>query len=156
MNNNIKQILYKLKNKKITLSVAESCTGGMLSQIITSISGASKAFAFGVVTYSDQSKIKFLKVPKGVIKKYGSVSKECCYSMLLGLAKISKAEVNLSITGIAGPTGGTKKKPIGLVYIGIKKNKKIIINKYLFKNKKREAIRQDSVLASLNLIKKFI
>ncbi len=156
MNNNIKKIIHKLKNKKITLSIAESCTGGMLSQSITSINGASKVFTFGVVTYSNQSKIKFLKVSKELIKKYGSVSRECCCAMLLGLAKISKTELNLAITGVAGPTGGTKKKPIGLVYIGVKKKKKIIINKYLFKDKKREVIRRNSVLESLNLIKKFI
>ena len=156
MNKNFTNIIFKLKNKKLTLSVAESCTGGMLSQYITSISGASEVFTFGIITYSNRSKIKYLKVPYGLIKKYGAVSEECCYSMLKSLEKISKTKINLAITGIAGPKGGTKQKPVGLVYIGIKKNKKIIINRYLFKNKNRESIRKNSVKKSLELINKII
>ena len=123
MHKKIKLILSKLKDKRINLSVAESCTGGMLAQSITSVSGSSKVFSFGVVTYSNKSKIKYLKVPNKIIKKYGSVSAECCYEMVTRLAKISKVQLNLAITGIAGPNGGTKNKPVGLVYIGIKKNK---------------------------------
>ena len=156
MNKDFTNIIFKLKNKKLTLSVAESCTGGMLSQYITSISGASEVFTFGIVTYSNRSKIKYLKVPYSLIKKYGAVSEECCYSMLKGLEKISKTKINLAITGIAGPKGGTKQKPVGLVYIGIKKNKKLIINRYLFKNKNRESIRKNSVKKSLELINKII
>ena len=156
MNKNFTNIIFKLKNNKLTLSVAESCTGGMLSQYITSISGASEVFTFGIITYSNQSKIKYLKVPYSLIKKYGAVSEECCYSMLKGLEKISKTKINLAITGIAGPKGGTKQKPVGLVYIGIKKNKKLIINRYLFKNKNRESIRKNSVKKSLELINKII
>ena len=156
MNNKIKKILLKLKNKNINLSIAESCTGGMLAQHITSISGASKVFSFGIVTYSNQSKIKYLKVPRKIISINGAVSKECCHAMLTNLAKISKAKLNLAITGIAGPNGGTKQKPVGLVYIGIKKNKKIKINKYLFNNKERKSIRVNSVKKSLELIEEFI
>tara|TARA_B110000967_G_scaffold192131_1_gene218468 strand:- start:421 stop:891 length:471 start_codon:yes stop_codon:yes gene_type:complete len=156
MNKDFTNIIFKLKNNKLTLSVAESCTGGMLSQYITSISGASEVFTFGIVTYSNRSKIKYLKVPYSLIKKYGAVSEECCYSMLKGLEKISKTKINLAITGIAGPKGGTKQKPVGLVYIGIKKNKKLIINRYLFKNKNRESIRKNSVKKSLELINKII
>ena len=156
MNKDFTNIIFKLKNKKLTLSVAESCTGGMLSQYITSISGASEVFTFGIITYSNQSKIKYLKVPYSLIKKYGAVSEECCYSMLKGLEKISQTKINLAITGIAGPKGGTKQKPVGLVYIGIKKNKKLIINRYLFKNKNRESIRKNSVKKSLELINKII
>ena len=156
MSKKINQIINILKNKKISLSVAESCTGGMLAENITSVSGASKVFNFGVVTYSNQSKIKYLKVPYKIIKKYGSVSEECCYSMVANLTKISKSKLNLAITGIAGPKGSTKKKPVGLVYIGIKKNNKTKINKYLFKNKNREYIRKNSVKKSLELIEEFI
>jgi len=156
MNNQLKRVLSKLIKQKINLSVAESCTGGMLSQYITSISGASKVFTFGIITYSNKSKIKYLKVSNKIIKKYGAVSKECCYSMVNNLAKISKAKLNLAITGIAGPTGGTKNKPVGLVYIGIKKNRKTKVNKYLFKNMSRNSIRRKSVEKSLNLIKEFI
>lgn len=150
------QIVNLLKNKKITLAVAESCTGGMLSQVITDINGASKIFKFGVVTYSNQSKIKYLKVPLKTIRKFGSVSGECCKSMVNNLSKISKARLNIAITGIAGPRGGSKSKPIGLVYIGIKKRNKVQINKYLFKNKNRNKIRINSVKKSLELIKNFI
>jgi|TARA_B110000211_G_scaffold126932_1_gene146076 nicotinamide-nucleotide amidase len=149
-------IIKLLRNKKINLSVAESCTGGMLSQTITSVDGASKVFKFGVITYSNQSKIKYLKVPSKLIKKYGSVSKQCCYAMVNNLSKISKTKLNLAITGIAGPAGGSRLKPVGLVYIGIKKGNKIIINKYLYKNNNREKIRKESVKASLQLIKQFI
>jgi len=156
MYKNIKQIITKLKNKQISLSVAESCTGGMLAQNITSVDGSSKVFTFGIVTYSNQSKVRYLKVPYKIIKKYGAVSKECCYSMLVNLSKISKAKLNLAITGIAGPKGGTKNKPIGLIYIGIKANNKIKINKYLFKNHGRESIRKNSVKKSFELIKSFI
>ena len=134
-----RQIINILKNKKITLSVAESCTGGMLSQVITSVNGASEVFKFGIITYSNQSKIKYLKVPLKIIKKYGSVSEECCRSMVNNLSKVSKAKLNIAITGIAGPKGGSKLKPVGLVYIGIKKNSRTEINKFLFK-KKREKI----------------
>ena len=110
MNNKIKKIIFKLNASKLTLSVAESCTGGMLAQHITSVSGASKVFTFGIITYSNKSKINYLKVPLQIIKKYGAVSKQCCLAMLVNLEKISNAKLNIAITGIAGPTGGTKKK----------------------------------------------
>ena len=156
MDRNTKKIIAILIKKKITLSVAESCTGGMLAQSITSVSGSSQVFSFGIVTYSNQSKIKYLKVPYKIIKNNGAVSEECCRSMLVNLAKISKAKLYLAITGIAGPNGGTKEKPVGLVYIGIKKNQKIEIKKYLFLRKSRKKIRICSVIKSLVLIKKFI
>ena len=150
------QIVNLLKNKKITLSVAESCTGGMLAQTITSVNGASKIFKFGIITYSNQSKIRYLKVPLKIIKKYGAVSEQCCLSMVDNLSKISKTNLNIAITGIAGPKGGTKLKPVGLVFIGIKIKKKNEIRKYLFKNKSRENIRINSVKRSLDLIKNFV
>jgi|TARA_B100000780_G_C21093283_1_gene440702 nicotinamide-nucleotide amidase len=153
---NIKKIVSKLKDRKINISFAESCTGGMLAQTITSVSGASKIFAFSIITYSNESKIEYLKVPSNIIKKYGSVSQECCTSMVKNLAKISKAKLNIAITGVAGPNGGTKQKPVGLVYIGVKKNKRIKINKYLFKNQNRKNIRKNSVKKTLKLIEEFI
>ena len=153
---NIKQIINLLIYKKKTLSIVESCTGGMLAQTITEINGASKIFKFGLITYSNQSKIKYLNVPLGIIKTYGAVSKQCCFSMVNNLSKISKAKLYVAITGVAGPTGGSKLKPVGLVYIGIKKGNKIIVNKYLFRNKDRKSIRVNSVKKSLELIKKFI
>lgn len=152
----IKNIIQRLIKKKLSISVAESCTGGMLSSSITSISGASKIFNIGLVTYSNLAKIKLLKVSSSNIKRYGAVSEKCCLKMVEGLSKLSKSKINISITGIAGPKGGSKNKPVGLVYIGIKKGEKISINKYLFKNKNRENIRKNSVKEALKLIDKFI
>ena len=147
------KLLIKLLNrKKIKISIAESCTGGLLASAITSISGASKIFNLGLITYSNQAKIKILKVNKNIIKKFGAVSYECCYAMVNNLSKISKTNINVSITGIAGPKGGTKKKPVGLVYIGVKKGNKIEIIKCLFKSKKRSSIQKATVKKALNLI----
>tara|TARA_Y100001958_G_C20705354_1_gene209498 strand:- start:27 stop:488 length:462 start_codon:yes stop_codon:yes gene_type:complete len=148
----MKSLIKLLTRKKIKISVAESCTGGLLASAITSISGASKIFNLGLITYSNQAKIKILKVNKKVIKKFGAVSYECCYSMVNNLSKISKANINVSITGIAGPRGGTKEKPVGLVYIGVKKGNKIQIIKCLFKNKKRSLIQKATVKKALNLV----
>ena len=135
-------LVKKLIKKKLKISFAESCTGGMLSSKITSISGSSKVFNLGLITYSNKAKVQILRVSKNVIVNYGAVSKECCFSMVKNLSKISKANISVSVTGIAGPNGGTKLKPIGLVYVGIKKNNKTIINKYLFKNKNRISIQK--------------
>ena len=145
-----------LTKKKLKISFAESCTGGLLTSNITSISGASKIFDLGLITYSNQAKIKILKVNKNIIKKYGAVSHQCCYAMVKNLSKISKANINVSITGIAGPKGGTKQKPIGLVYIGVKKGNKIQINKYLFKSKKRSSIQKATVKKATDLILRII
>ncbi len=148
----MKSLIRILIKKKLRISFAESCTGGLLASTITSISGASKVFNLGLITYSNQAKIKFLKIDKNIITKYGAVSHECCYAMVKNLSKISKANINVSITGIAGPKGGTKQKPIGLVYIGVKRGKKIQINKCLFKSKKRSSIQKATVKKALNLI----
>ena len=149
------KIVRLLGKKKFKISFAESCTGGLLSSAITSISGSSKVFTLGLVTYSNQSKINTLKVPKNTIRKYGAVSYETCLSMVKNLNKISKTNISVSITGIAGPKGGTKKKPVGLVFIGIKKGNKTLVKKYFFKNKKRISIQRTAVIKSLNLILSF-
>jgi len=148
----MKSLIKILAKKKLKISVVESCTGGLLASKITSTSGASKVFNLGFVTYSNQAKIKILKVNKNIIQKYGAVSHECCSMMVNNLSKISKANINVSITGIAGPKGGTKSKPVGLVYIGIKKGNKISVNKCLFKSKKRSSIQKATVNKALNLI----
>ena len=148
----MKSLIKILTKKKLKISLVESCTGGMLSSSITSSSGASKVFGLGLITYSNQAKIKILKVNKNIIKKYGAVSYECCLSMVNKLSKISKAHINVSITGIAGPKGGTKHKPVGLVYIGIKKGNKTQIIKCLFKSKKRLTIQKATVNRALDLI----
>tara|TARA_B100001175_G_scaffold115837_1_gene98287 strand:+ start:104 stop:574 length:471 start_codon:yes stop_codon:yes gene_type:complete len=150
---NLSQKLVKLLSKKrLKISFAESCTGGLLSSSITSISGSSKVFTLGLITYSNHSKINIIKVPKKVIMKNGAVSYQTCLSMVINLNKISKTNISVSITGVAGPKGGTKEKPVGLVYIGIKKGKKIIIKKNLFKNKNRNSIQRSTVKKALKMI----
>ena len=151
-----KKIISQLKRKKLKLAIAESCTGGMLSNAITSVSGASKVFTMGLVTYSNQAKISILKVPKQIIKKYGAVSVQCCLSMVNNLSKINKSIVCISITGIAGPRGGSRQKPVGLVYIGIKKDKIVKVNRYVFKNRGRNYIQKATVNKALKLIHNFL
>tara|TARA_Y100000741_G_C18202051_1_gene538011 strand:+ start:513 stop:983 length:471 start_codon:yes stop_codon:yes gene_type:complete len=146
------KLVKKLKRKKLKVSFAESCSGGMLANNITSISGASKVFNLGLITYSNQAKIKILKINKTLIKKYGAVSPECCKAMVINLSKLSNANINVSITGIAGPGGGTIKKPVGLVYIGIKIGNKIVINKYLFKLKNRILIQKATVKKAIKTL----
>ena len=150
-----KKVVKLLSKKRLKISFAESCTGGLLSSSITSISGSSKVFTLGFVTYSNLAKINILKVPKKIIIKHGAVSYETCSSMVKNINKISKTNISLSITGVAGPKGGTKKKPVGLVYIGIKKVNKTLVKKYLFKNKKRNSIQKATVNKALNLILRF-
>ena len=156
MKNLTNKLIKKLIKKKLKISFAESCTGGMLSSTITSVSGSSKIFSLGLITYSNKAKVDILKVPKKLIAKHGAVSKECSLSMVKNLSKISRANVSVSITGIAGPNGGTKFKPVGLVYIGIKKGNKIIIKKNLFKSKNRISIQRATVITSLKMIIKII
>ena len=152
----MKSIIKRLIKKKIKISFVESCTGGLLASTVTSIEGSSKIFSLGLVTYSNQSKIKILKINKDIIKKYGAVSPECCRAMVQNLSRISKAHLNISITGIAGPKGGSKLKPVGLVYIGVKKGKKIFIKKNLFKLKNRISIQKTTVKKALEIINSFI
>ena len=151
-----KKIISLLKKKKLKIAIAESCTGGMLSSTITSVSGASKVFTMGLVTYSNQAKTSILKVPQKMIKKYGAVSVQCCLAMVNNLSKISKSKVCVSITGIAGPKGGSKQKPVGLVFIGIRVGKRVVVNKCNFKNKDRTYIQRHTVKKSLNLLLKLI
>ena len=146
------KIVSLLKKKKLKLTVAESCTGGMLSSAITSVSGSSKVFSMGLVTYSNQAKTSILKIPKYIIKKNGAVSVQCCLAMVNNLSKISKANICISITGIAGPKGGSKQKPVGLVYIGVKIGKKVVVNKCNFKNNGRTFIQRQTVKKALNLL----
>ena len=151
----MKSLIRLLTKKKHKISFVESCTGGLLASAITSFSGASKVFDLGLVTYSNQTKIKILKVNKKIIRKHGAVSRECCLAMVNNLSKISKANINVSITGIAGPNGGTKQKPVGLVYIGVKKGNKIQVNECFFKSKKRSSIQKATVKKALGLILSF-
>ena len=153
---NLKKLHKKLIDKKLTISVAESCTGGLLASNLTKLANSSKYFQMGLITYSNEAKIKILKVNRNVIKKYGAVSKECCVEMVKNLSKISKSKINVSITGVAGPGGGTKDKPVGLVYISIKKEDKIIIIKNIFKPKTRKNIQSSTVKKIIQKILKII
>ena len=147
------QLLHKkLIKKKLTVCVADSCTGWLLAHNVTKLSNSSKYFQMGLTTYSNQAKIKILKVNKNLIKKYGAVSKECCRSMVQNLSRISKSKINVSITGIAGPGGSTKNKPIGLVYIGIKKGKKLLIKKNKFNSSERNRIQMLTVKKVIKII----
>jgi len=151
------QLLHKkLIQKKLTISVAESCTGGLLAHNFTKLANSSKYFQMGLITYSNEAKIKILKVNKNIIKKYGAVSKECCKSMVQNLSKISKSKINVSITGIAGPGGSSKNKPVGLVYIGIKKGKTLIVKENKFKSKNRISIQKSTVKEVIKKILKLI
>ena len=152
MSNLSLKILKLLTKKKLTLSLAESCTGGLLASSITSFSGSSKVFNMGLITYSNNAKVKLLNVPKKTITKYGAVSYETCLSMVKNLSKISRSNISISITGVAGPNGGTKEKPVGLVYVGLKKGSKTIIKKNLFKSKKRVSIQKATVNQALKMI----
>ena len=147
-----KKLVSILRKKKFKLAIAESCTGGLLSSSFTSVSGASKVFSMGFVTYSNQAKINILKVPKKIIQKHGAVSVQCCLFMVNNLSKISKSKICISVTGIAGPKGGSKQKPVGLTYIGIKIDKIVKINKYIFKNRGRNYIQKAVVNKTLKLM----
>ena len=149
------KVVKLLSKKRLKISFAESCTGGLLSSSITSISGSSKVFTLGLVTYSNQAKTNILKVPKKIIMKHGAVSYETCLSMVKNLYKISRTNISISITGVAGPNGGTKQKPVGLVFIGVKKGNKTLVKKFLFKNRTRNSIQRSTVNKSLNLILSF-
>ena len=155
MNKLSQKVVKLLSKKRLKISLAESCTGGLLSSSITSISGSSKVFTLGLVTYSNQAKISVLKVPKKIIMKHGAVSYETCLSMVKNLSKTSKTNISVSITGVAGPKGGTKQKPVGLVFIGIKKGNKALVKKFLFKSKKRNSIQRSTVNKALNLVLSF-
>ena len=152
----IDKLHKQLIKKKITISVAESCTGGLLSSKLTKLSGSSNYFKIGLITYSNNAKINILKVKKNIIDNYGAVSQECCKSMVENLSKLSKSKINLSITGVAGPKGGTKNKPVGLVFIGIKKGNKIFIIKNLFGKNKRSIIQKNTVKKCINFLIKII
>jgi len=149
---NIQALHKKLIKKKLTISVAESCTGGLLAHYLTKLANSSKYFEMGLTTYSNKSKIKVLKINNNIIQNYGAVSKECCKAMVQNLSKISKSKINVSITGIAGPSGGSRNKPIGLVFIGIKKGNMLLIKENKFKTKKRNLIQRSTVKEVIKII----
>lgn len=152
-----KKIIEKLIKKKLTISIAESCTGGLVASEIISVPNSSKIFNLGLVTYSNISKQKILGVKKKNLTKFGAVSPQVCKEMLENLYKISKSKICISTTGIAGPSGGTALKPVGLVYIGLKFKKKSKIFMFNFiKKLPRNKIQKKTVIEVLNLVNKLI
>lgn len=146
-------IIKKLIKKNISISVAESCTGGLLSAQITSVPNSSKVFNLGIVCYSNQSKKNILKIKNKNLNKYGAVSLQVCKQMLENLYKLSKSNLCVTTTGIAGPGGGTKIKPVGLVFVGIKYKKKTQIHMFNFKkNFTRKKIQNSTVNKIFKLI----
>lgn len=143
--------MKSLINTGLTLSVAESCTGGLLSHLITNVSGSSKYFLGSIVSYSDQSKINLLGVKKETIKNFGAISEETALEMAVNVCKKFKSDIGLSVTGIAGPTGGTVEKPVGLVFIGVKFFKKISVHKFNFKGT-RLSIKKQAASKALELL----
>ena len=157
LNNQLKKLTALLKKKKLKVAAAESCTGGLICYNLTKIPGSSKYFMMGVVSYSNKSKIDLLKVRQKTLTKYGAVSAETCKEMCKNLLKISKTNIAISVTGIAGPDGGTKKKPIGLVYIGICSKKKLEIIKFTINKKlSRINIQNQTLIKTIKLIKNHI
>ena len=150
-----KKTLNKLIEKNISISTAESCTGGLLASSITKFKDSSKIFLGGYITYSNELKIRDLGVKKTTIKKYGAVSKETALEMINALYIKNKTDICISTTGIAGPGGGTKSKPVGLIYIGIliKGNKKIFKKKFIGS---RLSIQKDCVSFIFNYLNKSI
>lgn len=144
-----------LKSKKKTLAVAESCTGGHVADRLTDISGSSDYFMMGVAAYSNRAKEKLLSVPSEDLKKFGAVSRVVAYKMARGIRDLSDADIGLGITGIAGPSGGSKDKPVGLVYISVVSGKKAVTKEFRFAGTRADIKRQASI-AALDLLRKFL
>lgn len=155
INKNSQKLTSSLKNLSFTISTAESCTGGLLAAAIVNNSGASSIFEKGFITYSNKSKKDILNVGNDILENFGAVSKETCLNMLKNLIKKSKCNVGVSITGIAGPGGGSKLKPVGLVWIGYGTIKNFYANSYIF-NGDRLDIRMHATLQSLVNVNKFL
>lgn len=145
------KVVKLLKKHKLTISTAESCTGGLLSGAITAVSGSSDVFNAGIVTYSNDAKMKYLGVKEETLQKYGAVSEQTAYEMSMGVKEKNGADIGVGITGIAGPTGGTEEKPVGLVYIGVNG----VVTKNIFAGE-REDVRQQAVVKALNMVLDFV
>ena len=152
----VEVVCNKLMDKGLTISCAESCTGGMFAAAITDIPGISKSFERGLVTYSNEAKMQELGVKQETLEKYGAVSRETAIEMVEGLHSVSGSDVCISVTGIAGPDGGTDKKPVGLVYIGFIHADKKLCKKVMMRNVNRRWNRHYTVLSMLDLINKNI
>ena len=150
-----KIIIKKLLKRNISISIAESCTGGLLSSKFTSVAGISKIFNLGLITYSNKSKSSLLKISQNDLKKYGAVSHQTAALMVKNLQRLTKSKLCISTTGIAGPSGGTKAKPVGLIYFGIKYRNKTITLEKKFKGSRMQ-IQQKTVKAIFTSLEKLI
>ena len=155
INKQSKILLHNCLEKKLTITSAESCTGGMIASSIVSISGSSAIFKSSVVTYSNDMKSKILNIPLKLITENGAVSNIIAHNMASNVLNIMNADISIAVTGIAGPSGGNIDKPVGLVYIGIGTNKNVVTKKYLFKGN-RLRIRQETTLEALKLSNEII
>lgn len=151
----LNKISTLLNEKKITVATAESCTGGFIAHTLTNISGSSNYFDRGIISYSNDAKNELLSVSKELLKEYGAVSEPIAKAMAEGIRKISNSDIGLSTTGIAGPTGGTKEKPVGLVYIGLSTKKDTIVKKFRF-NEDRIGNKIATCNAVLNLLYEYL
>ncbi len=140
-----------LREKGLKIATAESCTGGLIANRITNVSGASEYFEAGFITYSNRAKTTFLHVPEEVITKNGAVSHDVAQLMAEGVRQAAGTDIGLSVTGIAGPTGGTIEKPVGTVYIGISSQGGTFVRRFLFDGNREEIKRQTSD-AALTLV----
>jgi len=150
-----KRIGKMLKERGLKIAVAESCTGGLISSRITDISGASDYFEAGITTYSNVSKIRLLNVPEDIIDRYGAVSEETAKAMAEGVKKTVHADIGVSVTGIAGPTGGTEGKPVGTVFIGLATKKATYVRKFFFDGNRLE-IRRKTSDAAFMLVEEYL
>lgn len=149
------EVVLLLKSSNKTIATAESCTGGMLSAAITSVSGASDVFGFGVCTYANEAKIRLLGVDEKTLSRVGAVSAEIAAQMATGIKRLSGADIGVGITGIAGPLGGTKQKPVGLVYIGVCGEKTYVYD-LLYENANRHDVRKAAVSHALELVRRLV
>lgn len=150
-----KKVAALLTRHKKTVSVAESCTGGLLSNRLTHIPGSSIFFRLGLITYSNESKIQLLKIPSRILSTYGAVSEEVAILMAKAVRKLQKTDFGIGITGIAGPQGGTRKKPVGLTYIAISTDLETLCVKCCFEGN-RIQIKTQATTQALNLLLEFL
>jgi len=151
----LKKIFIILKEKSLKIATAESCTGGLISHTLTNISGSSEFFDRGIVSYSNTAKIELLGVPDELLEKFGAVSEQVAKTMAEGVRKKSNVDIGIATTGIAGPTGGTKEKPVGLVYISISSTNNTIVKKFKFEGSRLEN-KESTCNAAINLLLDFI
>jgi PncC family amidohydrolase len=149
------KVAKALIGQRKTLAIAESCTGGLISHTLTNIQGSSTFLKIGIIAYSNEAKVNILKVLPSTLKKHGAVSEQVAIEMAKGVRKLQKTDFGLSVTGIAGPTGGTKRKPIGLVYLAISTKNECLCLKCLFSGTRTE-IKSKTTKESLNLLLEFL